>query len=103
MQNTISKKIEQIKRMNQHKLFLLLLEMIRKEIENIDFNINTIANALYLTPAYFSRVFKRKMGMTCKDFIKNYRIDLAKELLQNTDLCIQQISEKTGYATDLLF
>ena len=66
--------------------------MIRKEIENVDFNINTIANALYLTPAYFSIVFKRKMVMTCIDFIKNYRINLAKELLQNTDLSIQQIS-----------
>ena len=77
--------------------------MIRKEIENVDFNINTIANALYLTPAYFSRVFKRKMGMTCIDFIKNYRINLAKELLKNTDLSIQQISEKTGYATVYYF
>ena len=43
------------------------------------------------------------MGMTCKDFIKNYRINLAKELLQNTDLSIQQISEKTGYATVYYF
>lgn len=80
------------------QIVLAAVEMIRKEIENVDFNINTIANALYLTPAYFSRVFKRKMGMTCIDFIKNYRINLAKELLQNTDLSIQQISEKTGYA-----
>ena len=85
------------------QIVLAAVEMIRKEIENVDFNINTIANALYLTPAYFSRVFKRKMGMTCKDFIKNYRIDLAKELLQNTDLSIQQISEKTGYATVYYF
>ena len=85
------------------QIVLAAVEMIRKEIENVDFNINTIANALYLTPAYFSRVFKRIMGMTCKDFIKNYRIDLAKELLQNTDLSIQQISEKTGYATVYYF
>ena len=85
------------------QIVLAAVEMIRKEIENVDFNINTIANALYLTPAYFSRVFKRKMGMTCKDFIKNYRINLAKELLQNTDLSIQQISEKTGYATVYYF
>ena len=85
------------------QIVLVAVEMIRKEIENVDFNINTIANALYLTPAYFSRVFKRKMGMTCKDFIKNYRINLAKELLQNTDLSIQQISEKTGYATVYYF
>ena len=41
--------------------------------------------------------------MTCIDFIKNYRINLAKELLQNTDLSIQQISEKTGYATVYYF
>ena len=85
------------------QIVLAAVEMIRKEIENVDFNINTIANALYLTPAYFSRVFKRKMGMTCIDFIKNYRINLAKELLQNTDLSIQQISEKTGYATVYYF
>ena len=85
------------------QIVLAAVEMIRKEIENVDFNINTIANALYLTPAYFSRVFKRKMGMTCIDFIKNYRINLAKELLQNTDLSIQQISEKIGYATVYYF
>lgn len=85
------------------QIVLAAVEMIRKEIENVDFNINTIANALYLTPAYFFRVFKRKMGMTCIDFIKNYRINLAKELLQNTDLSIQQISEKTGYATVYYF
>ena len=85
------------------QIVLAAVEMIRKEIENVDFNINTIANALYLTPAYFSRVFKRKMGMTCIDFIKNYRINLAKELLQNTDLSIHQISEKTGYATVYYF
>ena len=85
------------------QIVLAAVEMIRKEIENVDFNINTIANALYLTPVYFSRVFKRKMGMTCIDFIKNYRINLAKELLQNTDLSIQQISEKTGYATVYYF
>lgn len=85
------------------QIVLAAVEMIRKEIENVDFNINTIANALYLTPTYFSRVFKRKMGMTCIDFIKNYRINLAKELLQNTDLSIQQISEKTGYATVYYF
>lgn len=85
------------------QIVLAAVEMIRKEIENVDFNINTIANALYLTPAYFSRVFKRKMGMTCIDFIKNYRINLAKELLQNTDLSIQQISEKAGYATVYYF
>ena len=85
------------------QIVLAAVEMIRKEIDNVDFNINTIANALYLTPAYFSRVFKRKMGMTCIDFIKNYRINLAKDLLQNTDLSIQQISEKTGYATVYYF
>lgn len=85
------------------QIVLAAVEMIRKEIENVDFNINTIANALYLTPVYFSRVFKRKMGMTCIDFIKNYRINLAKELLKNTDLSIQQISEKTGYATVYYF
>ncbi len=85
------------------QIVLESIKMIQEGINNVDFSINTIAKSLYLTPAYFSRIFKKKMGMTCIDFIKNYRINLAKELLQNTDLSIQQISEKTGYATVYYF
>lgn len=75
------------------------LKLIREEISDVDFNINSIATALHLTPAYFSRVFKKKMGITCMEFIKNYRVELAKDLLQGTDISIQEISEMTGYAS----
>lgn len=85
------------------QIVLESIKMIQEGINNVDFSVNTIAKSLYLTPAYFSRIFKKKMGMTCIDFIKNCRINLAKELLQNTDLSIQQISEKTGYATVYYF
>lgn len=84
-------------------IVLKSMKIIREEIRNKEFNINTIARSLHVTPAYFSRVFKKKMGITCIEYIQKQRIALAKELLAFTDLNNQEISEKTGYASVYYF
>lgn len=94
-------KMDNIEEIDQ--LVLNSIKMIREEIHNIDFSINKIATTLHVTPAYFSRVFKEKMGMTCIEYIKKSRVDFAKELLLNTDLSNQEISEKIGYASVYYF
>lgn len=85
------------------RIVLQSIRVIREEIQNTDFNINTIARSLHVTPAYFSRIFKKKMGVTCIEFIQNYRVDMAKKLLEFTGLSNQEISEKTGYASVYYF
>ncbi len=85
------------------RIVLQSIKVIREEIQNTDFNINTIARSLHITPAYFSRIFKKRMGVTCTEFIQNYRVDMAKKLLEFTGLSNQEISEKTGYASVYYF
>lgn len=56
-----------------------------------------VAAQVDLNPVYFSNVFKKETGENFTDYLTNYRMDMAKELLRNTNNTINEIAEKTGY------
>lgn len=62
-----------------------------------EIRISQIVAELYITPNHFSQVFKSQTGMNFSDYLNQYRIDIAKELLKNLDLKIYQVSEMAGY------
>jgi len=70
---------------------------------NNDLNIKAIADGLFLDNAYFSRLFKSKVGMPPKKFILQTRMEKAKELLENTNHCIKEISITVGFNDPLYF
>ena len=51
----------------------------------------------HYNPVYYSEWFKRNMGITVSEYIKNLRIDKAKKLLADTDLSIFEIAQSVGY------
>lgn len=59
--------------------------------------LSEVAKKLYLSTAYFSRLFKEKTGVTFSDYLANCRIDRARQLLATTDLSISEISAAIGY------
>lgn len=56
-----------------------------------------VANKLYLSTAYFSRLFKEKIGMTFSDYLASCRIERARQLLATTDLSISEVANAIGY------
>ena len=56
-----------------------------------------IAGHLSLTPNYFCGWFKKKTGKNFFDMVKEYRINVAKDLLVNTDRKICDIAIEVGY------
>ncbi len=78
------------------------LQIIKYNYNN-DLDIKTIADSLFLDSAYFSRLFKSKVGMSPKKFILQTRIEKAKELLQNTNHHIKEISITVGFSDPLYF
>ncbi len=62
-----------------------------------DISVNKIAQMVYLSPNYISLIFKKETGVTVTDYLTGIRIDRAKELLKDTELLIQQVSEMVGY------
>ena len=55
-----------------------------------------VADAVFLSPAYFSRFFKQKTGMNFIDYLTNVRMQKAAEMLA-TNIRISEISKKLGY------
>ena len=51
----------------------------------------------HITRQYFALLFKKETGMTVKQYITQARCERAAELLKNSDLSIQQISQYVGY------
>lgn len=78
------------------------LQIIKYNFNN-DLNINDIAKSLFLDHAYFSRLFKEKVGMSPKKYIFKLRMEKAKELLESTDYRIKEISITAGFGDPLYF
>lgn len=74
---------------------------IIKEIEinyHDDITVQSLADAVFITPQYLSRLWKRFLGCSTYMYLTNYRIIKAKELLANqSELAISEISFRVGY------
>lgn len=60
-------------------------------------SVKDIATKLLITPNYFSQIFKAQMGMNFTDFLNEYRVKKAKQLLKNNNLKVYEVSELVGY------
>ncbi|MDW2798467.1 helix-turn-helix domain-containing protein [Clostridium boliviensis] len=58
---------------------------------------NEIAGQFYLTPSYLAKLYKRKTGVNIKDYINEYRIEKAKELLKSGVCNVGDVAEKVGF------
>lgn len=56
-----------------------------------------------LSPSYFSKLFSSEYGQSYTQFISNLKITWARDLLENTDQSITQISDNLGFADDGYF
>jgi two-component system response regulator YesN len=62
-----------------------------------DINRNSLAEIVYLDPDYTARLFKKEAGLSLVNYIIRKRVAMAKDLLVNTDLSVNLISDKVGY------
>lgn len=62
-----------------------------------DISMMELAEKFYVSPYYFSHLFKKKTGTTFQNYLANMRIEKAKKLLEDTELKIYEICELSGY------
>jgi len=79
------------------------IRMIDKQWGNSEFSLQAAADLLYVTPQYLSRVFHRETGDTFGAYLSGKRIREAMRLLQNQDLKMYEIAQKTGYSSQHYF
>lgn len=77
-------------------------EFINRIINYIDanlsgeLNLNTLSNLVHFHPSYFSRYFKKKLGMLPLEYVKKRRIEKAQYLLESSDMLINEIGACVG-------
>ncbi|WP_298482892.1 AraC family transcriptional regulator [uncultured Ruminococcus sp.] len=68
-----------------------------------DISVEDIAAVCGLNRSYFGKIFKEAIGKTPQEFLLQYRMVKATELLKLTQLSIGDISSAVGYANQLHF
>ncbi len=59
--------------------------------------IQEIADHINISVSHLSRIFKQETSISLNKYITQIRIEKVRELLANTDLSIEEISNKTGF------
>ncbi|MDN5344070.1 MAG: two-component system, response regulator YesN [Clostridia bacterium] len=62
-----------------------------------DLTLEEVAQQVYLSPCYFSRLFKQTKGQNFIDYLTRVRLKAARELLLNTNLPVAEIAARVGY------
>lgn len=78
------------------------LEFIRHNFQN-NISVEDIADACGLNRSYFGKIFKEAIGKSPQDFLLNYRMIKAAELLKLTKLSVGDISIAVGYDNQMHF
>lgn len=62
-----------------------------------------VAEAVYLSPDRFTKIFFQAAGQTPRDYLRYLRIERAKALLTNTGLGMAAIAEQSGFVESAYF
>lgn len=62
-----------------------------------DMKLEDVANAVYLSPGYLSRIFRQNCGYSFKEWVHKVRIEKAQALLKTGQYKYYEIAELVGY------
>lgn len=83
---------EQSKRKEISKAQRYVEEQLHQKI-----SLEEVANYLHLNSSYFSRLYKKETGLTFIEYVIRTKMNKARELLDNTDKTVEEISYLLGY------
>ena len=90
---------------NKHLRDFYLKEALSYIERNFQRNVSIekIADASGLNRSYFSRLFKETFGQPPQQFLIQYRLTKAAELLKNTRISVAEVGRSVGYDNQLHF
>lgn len=80
-----------------HPLILQIGEMISERLNDPELGTATIAQQLDHSASYISRTFTRCTGVTLVEYISLRRMEVAANLLAETDMNVMDIAEQVGF------
>lgn len=81
---------------NTHEIIEYAKRYIIQHLSD-ELSVASLAESMYVTPNYFSRLFKKVCGEGCNEYIVKRRIDMAKSLLETTNQRTGKVATLVGY------
>lgn len=89
-------------RLPDHEWIELVTEYINQHYTD-HLTLKVLADVSHGSPYHLHRIFKRVTGITPMEYIQNYRIDQAKELLMHSRLPISDVGLRVGIENTAYF
>ncbi len=87
----------------ENKLLKNIREVVAERYSDSDFSIADVAKILNLSPSYSGEKFKEYFGCSFSSYLLDYRLKVAKELLETTNYKISAIRKLCGFSADSYF
>lgn len=82
---------------NKSLLHEAIIEYINAHLTEDNFNLNTLSYQFNLNRNYLAKLIKDKTCYTFNDYVNLKKIEIAKDLLNNTDMTVDEIAHRTGF------
>lgn len=82
--------------LKHNALMKTALELIHREYRS-KLTQNSVASSVFLSPSYFSKIFKETTGCSFNQYLNLVRIQRAKELLSNPAIDAEHVFSMVGY------
>ena len=79
------------------------LQLIRQNYFHSTFGVETLASEAGMSRSYFSKQFKEYTGISPSEYLKSFRISVAKKFLCNSRSTVKKIAAETGFSSESYF
>ena len=76
--------------------------MVEKEVRDnyaTNITLKSLSEKYYVNSAYLGQLFRKKYGQSFKDYLNNYRMERAAELLRDSSLSVLGVAQSVGYGS----
>ena len=95
--STVLSKGDYVNHFKKLHTFNSIIEYIDRHFDE-ELNANILAKQFYMSPSYFSHLFKKRVNKTVTEYINEIRISHAKSFLEREDMSIGEIASLVGFS-----
>lgn len=97
MAMTISEQLKTTRNSTSRRMVTEAKKIVRNKYMESEISLDTVCSELGVSNSYFSSVFKKETGKAFISYLTDYRMDIAEDLILNTNEKSYTIAEKVGY------
>ena len=93
----INEKLKKARNRASVRLTMEAQDIVKEKYMDPEISLDVVCAVLGVSNSYFSSIFKKEMGKSFISYLTDYRMDVAAELILNTDEKSYIIAERVGY------